>query len=91
MASPVSGGQPDFQHSIMPSLIGDHVCASKRQRKRTLIDWRTVAGRLCNGNEQEAATQEMMLHNGRGTFTQPNGQPSGKQGTPALTEERGGK
>lgn len=44
----------------------------KGREKRTLIDWRTVAGRLCNGNEQEATTQEMMLYNRRGTFTQPH-------------------
>lgn len=54
---------------LMPSPLGDHICASKRQRKRTLIEWRTVAGRLCNGNKQEATTQEMMLHNWQGTFT----------------------
>lgn len=77
--------------SLMPSPLADHICASKRQRKGTLIDWHTVAGRLRNGDEQEATTQEIMLHNCQGTFTQPTGQPSGKQGTLVLTEKRGRK
>lgn len=33
--------------------------------------------------------QEKMLHNRQGTFTQPSGQPSGKQGALALTEKWG--
>lgn len=39
---------------LMSSPLRDHICASKRQRKRTLIDWCTVAGRLCNGTKQAA-------------------------------------
>lgn len=76
----------------MPSpLGGSYLCLKKAEEKKTLIDWRTVAGRLRNGGEQEAKTQEMMLHNCHGTFMQPTGQPSGKQGTLALTEKKGEK
>lgn len=92
MLSPVLGGAASLSApSLLPSPLEDHICASERQRKRTLIDWHTVAGRLRNGDEQEATTQEIMLHNCQGTFTQPTGQPSGKQGTLVLTEKRGRK
>lgn len=66
-------------------ISGSCLCLKKAEEKGTLVDWHTVAGRLCNSNEREATTQEMMLHNCRGTFTQPTGQPSGKQGTLTVT------
>lgn len=57
----------------MPSPLGDHFCLREK------------AGRLCNGTEQAAETQEMTLRN----ESQPTGQPSGKQGTSASAEKKG--
>lgn len=60
----------------------------KRQRKRT-PDWPVHSSRLCNGNEQQAATEETALRNRQGTFTQAAGQPSGRLGT-AIVSGLGG-
>lgn len=61
----------------------------KGSEKGTPLDWHTVAGGLRNGDKREATTQEMTLRNCRGTFTEPTGQPSGKQGTRTVTGEEG--
>lgn len=66
-------------------ISGSCLYLKKAEDKGTLVDWHMVTGRLCNSNEREATTQEMTLHNRRGTFTQPTGRPSGKQGTLTVT------
>lgn len=71
------------------AISGSYLCLKKAAKKGTPLDWHTVAGGLRNGDKREATTQEMTLCNCRGTFTQPTGQPSGKQGTLTVTGEEG--
>lgn len=71
------------------AISGSHLCLKKAAKKGTPLDWHTVAGGLRNGDKREATTQEMTLRNCRGTFTEPTGQPSGKQGTLTVTGEEG--
>lgn len=85
------GGNLTFSAGLAAIAInGSYLCLKKASKKGTPLDWHTVASGLRNGNKREAATQEITLRNFRGTFTEPTGQPSGKQGTLTVTGEGGG-
>lgn len=84
------GGNLTFSTGLTSTAIsGSYLCLKKAAKKGTPLDWHTVAGGLRNGDKREATTQEMTLRNCRGTFTEPTGQPSGKQGTLTVTGEEG--
>lgn len=78
--------------SLMSSPLRDRICGSKKEkkkRKKAVFDWHTGSVGLCNATEQERTTQEMRLHNGKGTFTQPTGQPGGgKKGFSGFERSR---
>lgn len=43
------------------------------------------ASSRCKGGEKKTSRKKKKLHNQEGTFTQPAGQPSGRQGALAMT------
>lgn len=87
MVSPVLGGAAWLSAPRLMSFpLGGHICASKRQRKRThwLVhsSWQVMQWHQTGGKKWCYITD-------KATFTQATGQPSGKQGTLTLTEKTG--